>query len=284
MRKTTLLLAMVVALLMAGCSEPTSQRDEAEGQSPKKQHSSAKQEKTVVVNDGMSKKEEKKRQKRLDALEKKVNEKSKQKTGNKEASEPNQDVQSTEAQALEAAQDYYAAAAAGDYYYTYDALSSASQSQLTEEEWVDANTALGSDEGIYRIDATNVVDDSTVVVYLTITSADGSSSERVTQFVLENGNWKHDLTQEEYELFAGALDSATATASASSSASASATAPRSPSASPNPSPNRNNNASRRDAPGNARPSGGGGGLCPQGGHWVGIDGPGDGDSDGCAGE
>jgi hypothetical protein len=145
----------------------------------------------------MSKKEEKEPQQRLDDLEKKVNEKSKQKTGNKEASEPNQDVQSTEEQALEAAQNYCAPTAVGDYNYTYDALSSASQSQLTEEVWVAADTALGIDEGIYRIDATNVVDDSTVVVYLTITSADGTSSERVTQFILENSSWKHDLTQEE---------------------------------------------------------------------------------------
>ncbi len=82
---------------------------------------------------------------------------------------------------------------------------------------------LGSDAGVYNIDSTNVVDDSTVDVYLTITSADGSSSERATQFILETGSWKHELTQSEYELFAGATASATASASASSSASASAT-------------------------------------------------------------
>jgi hypothetical protein len=290
MKNTMLLLAMMVAaLLMAGCSEPTSEGNEAEWQSPKKRQASPEQEKTVVVkeaavevNEGVSKKEEKELQQRLAELEEKVDDKAKQKIDNKEASQPDQEVQSTEEQALEAAQDYFAAAAAGNYNYTYDALSSASRSQLTEEEWVDANTALGSDAGIYRIDSINVVDDSTVVVYLTITSPDGSTSERITQFILENGSWKHALTQEEYALFAGALDSATASASASTSASA--TAPSSPSASPNPSPNRNNNASRRDAPGNARPSGGGGGLCPEGSHWVGIDGPGDGDSDGCAGE
>jgi hypothetical protein len=182
---------VAAALLMAGCSYING--DEAGRQSPKKQQASAKQETTVSVNDGMSKEP----QQRLDDLEKKVNEKSKQKTGNKEASEPNQDVQSTEEQALEAAQNYCAPTAVGDYNYTYDALSSASQSQLTEEVWVAADTALGIDEGIYRIDATNVVDDSTVVVYLTITSADGTSSERVTQFILENSSWKHDLTQEE---------------------------------------------------------------------------------------
>ena len=86
-----------------------------------------------------------------------------------------------------------------------------------------ANTALGSDAGTYRIDSTDAVDDSTVDVYLTITSADGSSSERATQFILENGSWKHELTSEEYEHFASATDTSSATASASSSASASAT-------------------------------------------------------------
>ncbi len=65
-----------------------------------------------------------------------------------------------------------------------------------------------------------MVDDSTAEVYLTITSADGSSSERFTLFVLEDAVWKHELTQEEYALFAGATDTSTATASASSSASA----------------------------------------------------------------
>jgi hypothetical protein len=153
----------------------------------------------------MSKREEEKLQQRLDKLEKKVDDKAKQKTETKEASESEQDAESTEERALEAAQEYYAAAAAGNYNYTYDALSSAAQSQFTEEEWVAANTTLGSDAAVYHIDGTNVVDDSTVVVYLTITLTDGSSSERTTQFVLENGSWKHDLTQSEYELFAGPL-------------------------------------------------------------------------------
>lgn len=227
MKKTVLLLLAMVAtaLLMAGCSEPQAQGDAAEKQSPKKQKASPKPEKTVVVvkNEGMSEKEEKELQQRLDDLEEKVDDKSQQENANQGASEPEKDTQNTEEQALEAAQDYYAAAAAGNYNYTYDALSSASQSQFSQEYWVAANTALGSDAGIYHIDATNVVDDSTVVVYLTITSADGSSSERTTQFILENGSWKHDLTQTEYELFAGAT--APATTPATSPATTPATAP-----------------------------------------------------------
>jgi hypothetical protein len=44
------------------------------------------------------------------------------------------------------------------------------------------------------------------------------------------------------------------------------------SAEPDPNPPNPNTSSR------------GANRCPQGGHWVGVDGPGDGDSDGCAGE
>jgi len=226
MRKIVLTLAMAAAaLLMVGCAEPNAQQDKAERQNAsKKQQAAPEQEKTVVVNEGMSKKEEEKLNERLADLEDKVDDKPQQETTKQETGEPEQETEGTEDQALEAAQDYYAAAAAGNYNYTYDALTSAAQSQFSEEDWVAANTALGSDAGVYDIDSTNVVDDSTVDVYLTITSADGSSSERATQFVLETSSWKHELTQSEYELFAGAIEPATASATASASASSSASA------------------------------------------------------------
>ena len=219
MKKMVLLLAMMAAaVLMAGCSEPNAQQPNA------KKQASSEQEKTVVVNEGMSKKEEEKLNERLAELEKKVDGEPQQETVNQGGSESDQVAESPEDQALEAAQEYYAAAAAGNYSYTYDALTFAAKSQFSEEYWVAANTALGSDAGIYRIDSTNAVDDSTVDVYLTITTADGSSSERATQFVLENGIWKHELTQSEYELFAGATATATASANASASEDASASA------------------------------------------------------------
>jgi sugar-specific transcriptional regulator TrmB len=213
MRKTVFLLAvMAAALLMAGCSGPNATQQAAPEQEKK------------VVNEGMSKEEEEKLNERLAELEEEVDEESQQETATQEGgSEPEQAAESAEDQALQAAQEYYAAAAAGNYNYTYDALTSASQGQFSEEEWVTANTALGSDEGTYSIDSVDMVDDSTADVYLTITSADGSSSERFTQFVLEGASWKHELTQDEYALFAGATDTASATASASSSASASST-------------------------------------------------------------
>ena len=101
-----------------------------------------------------------------------------------------------------------------------------------------------------------MVDDTTATVGLTVTTADGSGDDRTTLFVYENGEWKHELTQREYDLFAGA--SATASATASASATPSAPANGSPNPSPNPNPDRN--APRPNATGNASQSDGGGGF------------------------
>jgi len=175
----------------------------------------------VVVNEGMSKEEEEKLNDRIAALEEEANEEPDEQTAQEpEAAEPSQEAEDA---ARVAAQDYYAAAAGGNYSYTYSNLSAAARGQFTEDEWVTDNTALGSDAGTYSIDSVEMVDDSIAEVQLTITAADGSSSERFTRFVLENGEWKHELTPEEYELFAGATTgSASASASASPSSSAEA--------------------------------------------------------------
>jgi hypothetical protein len=163
----------------------------------------------------MSKEEEEKLNQRLADLEDKVND--------PPAKEelPTKQTESTEDTARAAAQAYYAAAATGNYSYTYNELSSYSRSQFSEDEWVSANMALGSDTASYGINSVNMVDDSTAEVSLTISLQDGSSAGRVTRFILENGSWKHDLTQKEYDLFASATETA---ASASASASASANA------------------------------------------------------------
>ena len=184
------------------------------------------------------------------------------------AQQPTQGAEGAKDSALAAAQDYYAAAATGNYHYTYNALSSYAQSQFTENEWVADNVALDSDAAKYSIDSVRMVNAKTAEVHLTVISADGSSSERTTQFVLENGSWKHELTQAEYDLFAGATATATATATASS-ASHSASPFATPDPSPNPSPNRNNNAPNPNLPGNgpAASSSGGDIDCNQ------VDGP-----------
>jgi hypothetical protein len=208
MSKLVTVTVMLAVFLVAGCSELI--------EAPKKENRAGNQRpRTVVVNEGMSKEEEEKLNQRLADLENEANDES--------AEQPTQENESAEDSALAAAQDYYAAAAGGNYSYTYSNLSAVSQGQFTEDEWVTANTALGSDAGTYSINSVEMVDDSTAEVQLTITSSDGSSSERTTRFVLENGSWKHELTPEEYELFAGATATSTS-ASASESASASADA------------------------------------------------------------
>src|SRR5215211_1673029 len=201
MKKIVTATMMVAAILVAGCSE---QRE-----APKKGQEDNQKPKTVVVNKGMSKEEEEKLNERISELEKKVDDQS--------AEQPTQDTESAEDSARAAAQAYYAAAASGNYSYTYNELSAYSRSQFSEDEWVAANTNLGSDTASYSINSVDMVDDSTAEVSLTITLTDGSSSGRITRFILESGSWKHDLTQEEYDLFASATDTE---ASASASASA----------------------------------------------------------------
>jgi hypothetical protein len=226
MKKTVLLLAMVAAtLLMTGCSYING--DEAGRQSPKKKQSSAKQEKTVVVNDGMSKKEEKKLQKRLDDLEKKVNEKSKQKTGNKEASEPNQSApapsnSTEEGQVRMAAESYYANVQEADWDYTYNHLDEATRSTYTYEQWAAANDALASPDITYTVG--DITEESSGVFGVDVTLSTGDF--RHTYFVYENNQWLHSFSDEEYELLAsvvGSSASASTASGASSSASASAT-------------------------------------------------------------
>lgn len=216
---------MLVAVLAAGCSGQES-TTEQQNDAPKRQANNQKP-KTVVVNEGMSKEEEEKLNDRIAALEEEANEEpADQPTQEAENAEPTQEAEDA---ARAAAEDYYAAAAGGNYSYTYSNLSSVSQGQFTEDEWATDNTALGSDAGTYNINSVEMVDDSTAEVGLTITSADGSSSERFTRFVLENGGWEHDLTPEEHELFAGATaDSASATASATASADANEPEPEPP--------------------------------------------------------
>jgi hypothetical protein len=169
----------------------------------------------------MSKEEEEKLNQRLDELEEEVNVQPAQEQPTQESGDQPTETEGAEDFVRTAAQDYYAAAADGHYLETYSELDSDAQSQFTEDEWVAANGALGSDAANYSVDSVSMVDDSTAEVYLTISTSDGSTSERVTRFVLENGSWKHELTQEEYDLFAGATETASS-ASASASASVSA--------------------------------------------------------------
>jgi hypothetical protein len=114
-----------------------------------------------------------------------------------------------EAAAINGAIVYYQYAETGDYYKTYDLLSSDAQNYYTQDEWVTANTALDSAAGEFVVtDAYPFnlgLDVPTYAVALTVYLADGSSFNRTTYFIYEDGQWVHHLTSEEVNLFDDAL-------------------------------------------------------------------------------
>jgi hypothetical protein len=110
---------------------------------------------------------------------------------------------------INAAIKYYQYAEIGDYNTTYNLLSNAYQDYYTQDEWVRANTILDSAAGEFVVtDA--YADDiglgvSTYAVTVTVYLADGSSFNRTTYFIYEDGFWAHYLSREEVNLFDGAL-------------------------------------------------------------------------------
>ncbi len=110
-----------------------------------------------------------------------------------------------DAEAEEAAGDYYRAAGLEDWAYTYENLDSETQALFTEEEWFQKNQWFADNgevvyhiEGVERLASTN---ETTVEVTLRLTYEDGTSSTRDTYFVYEGGEWKHRFGQEELDLF-----------------------------------------------------------------------------------
>ncbi len=109
------------------------------------------------------------------------------------------------AQAEAAAGDYYRAAGAEEWAYTYENLDSETQALFTEEEWSDKNQWF-ADNGsvVYHIDSVERLGTSSglvVEVSLRLTYGDGTTSTRATYFVYEDDTWKHRFGQEEYDLF-----------------------------------------------------------------------------------
>ena len=173
---------LLAAITIAGCSE--------RGDAPERNRADSQRPKTVVVNEGMSKEEgEAQRAPRRPGGE---GQRPVHRTTARRAAHAGDRDRRGPARA--AAQAYYAAAGSGYYSYTYNELSSYARGQFTEDEWVAANTELGSDAASYTINSVNLVDDSIAEVDLTVNLPDGSSSERFTRFILENGSWKHDLS------------------------------------------------------------------------------------------
>lgn len=119
-----------------------------------------------------------------------------------------------EASALDAAVSYYQAVEAGDYTYTYNALSSADQSNYTYDQWLYANNSLDSAAAEFEVFRALVDSPNTAIVDgyehvadvgLSIYYPDGSVGTRYTFFVYEGGAWKHWLTDEEMSVFNSVL-------------------------------------------------------------------------------
>jgi len=222
-------IALLAAIGATGCGDII---DLDGGNTPQKKKQVAGKEndskpKTVVVNEGMNKKEEKKLNKRLDELEKEVEDQNKQ--SSESTPSGGQPEQQVEDQVRTAAETYYQAAEARDWGYTYDHLDSETQSAFTEDEWFAKNDWLADNgSATYTIQSIEMddSDESLANVAVLLTFGDGSTNLRNTFFVYEDGLWKHRFGSEEYELFATA---ATATSSASAGG-ASASSSASPAA------------------------------------------------------
>ncbi len=116
-----------------------------------------------------------------------------------------QSTEEIEADAEEAAEDYYRAVGVGDWRYTYDHLDSSTQSRFTRDEWFKKNQwYAGNGSVIFYIESVQRQDGTSepiVEVTVRLTFEDGSTSIRNTFFVYEDGSWKHRFSQEEYDLY-----------------------------------------------------------------------------------
>ena len=108
-----------------------------------------------------------------------------------------------EAEARAAAQTYYHAAGSQNWSYTYEHLDSETQGMFMEEEWVQKNQYYWDRNPTgYEILSVDLLSDSgepTAEVTVRIRGEDGSSFDRTTYWVLEDGEWLHRFSQEEID-------------------------------------------------------------------------------------
>ncbi len=115
------------------------------------------------------------------------------------------DPSAPDTEVAEAAEDYYQAVDREDWAYTYANLDSATRALYFEDEWYLKNQYFADTEGLELAAIEVVVENSTsdpevgVTVYRTF--KDGSSIDRYTLFVQEDGAWKHRFTEEENAIF-----------------------------------------------------------------------------------
>lgn len=111
----------------------------------------------------------------------------------------------SDTEVAEAAEDYYQAVDRQDWAYTYANLDAATRALYPEDEWYLKNQYFADTEDLELSTIDVVLEGSTsdpevgVNVYRTFT--DGSSIDRYTLFVQEDGAWKHRFTEEENAIF-----------------------------------------------------------------------------------
>ena len=111
----------------------------------------------------------------------------------------------SDTEVAEAAEDYYQAVDREDWAYTYANLDAATRALYTEDEWYLKNQFFADTEGLELATIDVVVEspasDPEVGVTVYRTFKDGSSIDRYTLFVQEDGAWKHRFTEEENAIF-----------------------------------------------------------------------------------
>jgi hypothetical protein len=105
----------------------------------------------------------------------------------------------------EAAEAYYQAVDQEDWAYTYANLDAATRALYAEDEWYLKNQFFADTEGLELATIDVIVEGSTsdpeVGVNVYKIFEDGTSIERYTLFVQEDGVWKHRFTAEENAIF-----------------------------------------------------------------------------------
>jgi len=105
----------------------------------------------------------------------------------------------------EAAEAYYQAVDQEDWAYTYANLDAATRALYAEDEWYLKNQFFADTEGLELATMDVIVEGSTsdpeVGVNVYRIFEDGTSIERYTLFVQEDGVWKHRFTAEENAIF-----------------------------------------------------------------------------------
>ena len=111
----------------------------------------------------------------------------------------------SESEVAEAAEEYYLAVDREDWGYTYANLDAATRTLYPEDEWYLKNQYFADTEGLELATIDVVVEtpttDPAVGVTVFRTFEDGTSIDRSTLFVQEDGAWRHRLTAEENTIF-----------------------------------------------------------------------------------